>query len=158
MRLTTAELEAIRAEAFAEDTSIPQAATSWTRTEAVEFFESGGTLLPGQLKPTKYVVFHQYVNVRSTPTRTGAVLGKKDKGTHLEVDQLGGQDDGWVRLKGGMNGQEAWVLIDGSSMGLPQLIGHFSGPPLKSRRWHAAERPVRPCSQWPGSHLGADQC
>lgn len=49
--LTLAELEDIRADAFAEDVDIPAHATSWTREEALEYFENGGKSAPSSPAP-----------------------------------------------------------------------------------------------------------
>ena len=45
------ELLQLRADAFADDVEIPAAATSWTRTQAIAFFESGGQVVPDVAQP-----------------------------------------------------------------------------------------------------------
>ena len=68
---------------------------------------------------------HAYVNVRDTPTTTGRSLGTKAKGAVLEVD-LEPPGMGWVRLAERVRGAEAWVLLDGTKLGLGPLLRKLS--------------------------------
>ncbi|KAL1522309.1 hypothetical protein AB1Y20_017301 [Prymnesium parvum] len=46
MPLSEERLHEIRADCLADDIEIPPEAVSWVESEAIKFFESGGTLLP----------------------------------------------------------------------------------------------------------------
>ena len=47
MPLTEAQLDELRAEYYAEDVPINEEMLSWSEDQAREFFDSGGTKLPG---------------------------------------------------------------------------------------------------------------
>ena len=67
---------------------------------------------------TTYRVVHApSVAIRAGPW--GKKLGIKQCGALVHCDA---SRDGWVRLQGGLDGEEAWMLIHGAKMGLGTLL------------------------------------
>lgn len=132
MPLSRQELEEIRAEAFAEDMAIPAEAQSWSKAQAVEYFESGGMATEGgarnRMEPSFFEVVHSFVNVRSSPELNAAKVGTKVQGRHLQVDRA--HKSGWVRLSETFSdgAAEGWLLVEGAALGLGTLLKHVSGP------------------------------
>jgi len=131
MPISLEELEALRAESFADDVPIPPAATSWSAERATAYFESAGE----SEKPIECVYevtqTQMYVNVRASPSVNGKVLSTKAKGERVTVDACGGERDGWLRLVeqfGEDKSETGWLLIDGSSVGHALLMRRVSGP------------------------------
>lgn len=75
--VTTEQLEEIRGNYFAEDVAIEPAMCDWTVAEAEVYFDSGGTVRPGQGSPAPQGVF--------------ALSGKKIDGTNLDMRELAGK-------------------------------------------------------------------
>ena len=66
---------------------------------------------------TYRVVHAPSVAIRAGPW--GKKLGIKQCGALVHCDA---SRDGWVRLQGGLDGEEAWMLIHGAKMGLGTLL------------------------------------
>lgn len=81
-----------------------------------------------RLKPEKgeyRVLFSPSVAVRDAPW--GRKIGTKQVGSLVQTDMrsIGGEGGGWVRIAGGLAGSgsgEAWMLINGSALGLGALL------------------------------------
>ena len=158
--LSASELEAIREEAFAEDLEITPEMAQWSRADAVQYFESGGTSVPGAPPPPPpppppclYEVLNPYVNVRDSPNLMGRILGKKMRNDRVEAEGCGGPDNAWILLKERfadekhLQGSKGWLLTDGHKAGMaqmPVLLKHVSGPlpPVLGSDGSAARKPT----------------
>ena len=84
---------------------------------------------------TYRVVFAPSVAVRDAPW--GQKVGTKAQGDVVRTDMRSVGDDrlGWVRLEGGYEGGEGWMLVHGAALGLGTLlearrpyVSHISSP------------------------------
>ena len=71
---------------------------------------------------TYRVVFAPSVAVRDAPW--GQKVGEKAQGDVVRTDMRSVGDDrlGWVRLEGGYEGGEGWMLLHGAALGLGTLL------------------------------------
>ena len=71
---------------------------------------------------TYRVVFAPSVAVRDAPW--GQKVGTKAQGDVVRTDMRSVGDDrlGWVRLEGGYEGGEGWMLLHGAALGLGTLL------------------------------------
>jgi len=132
--LSAAEIADVQAECFAEDIEPPEPVPSWTRDQWIAFFESGGdeqaaleVLQPKQPGgPAQYEVVHTVCFVRAAPSTTAKAVGQLSRGTVVDVARV---IDGWAQLADNAEPDsstsptgECWMLIDGKSVGLGELL------------------------------------
>ena len=86
---------------------------------------------------TTYRVVHApSVAIRAGPW--GKKLGIKQCGALVHCDA---SRDGWVRLQGGLDGEEAWMLIHGAKMGLGTLLQRLGMAERVVSRWQVVASP-----------------
>ena len=86
---------------------------------------------------TYRVVHAPSVAIRAGPW--GKKLGIKQCGALVHCDA---SRDGWVRLQGGLDGEEAWMLIHGAKMGLGVLLQQESKAGSRQvSRWQVVASP-----------------
>lgn len=78
---------------------------------------------PGALQPLHAAWFEvvvSIVKVRAAPSLAADVLSSRRQGAVFEADA---QQGGWVRLKERLDlAREAWILVDGASLGMGPLL------------------------------------
>lgn len=144
MLLDADQVADVQTDCFAEDIDPPDPLPSWTKDQWVAFFESGGeeaaavqVLAPKQrISPARYEVVHTTCFVRASPDVSAKAVGQHPCGTVVEVDEV---RDGWALLSDTSEPQrttsptgECWMLIDGRTIGLGQLLQPL--PPQLVRR------------------------
>jgi len=129
----------LQADLFAEDVDPPSPLPAWAEDQWVAFFESGGDAAAAEAElarkaaaaagPPRYEVVHRACFVRAEPSVKAKPVGQQTRGTVFEASAV---RDGWVKLSHNAPGFDAmssssptgecWMLIDGSEVGLGELL------------------------------------
>jgi hypothetical protein len=127
MVLSRADLEELQQEYFADDVPITAEMFAWSGAAARAYFDSGGATLPSGPQAAAqpellgaWEVVHTRVVVRNEPSTSTPAVGVKTKG---EVVHAVGSDGDWIDV------QEGWMLTDGKSVGLGQLLVQKAAAP-----------------------------
>jgi len=129
----------LQADLFAEDVDPPSPLPAWAEDQWIAFFESGGDAAAAEAElarkaaaaagPPRYEVVHRACFVRAEPSVKAKPVGQQTRGTVFEASAV---RDGWVKLSHNAPGFDAmssssptgecWMLIDGSEVGLGELL------------------------------------
>ena len=74
---------------------------------------------PADIVLQKFRVCHSHVNVRDQPSTSGRIVAIRLMGEVFEADQ---EQDGWVRSTARFGSAYGWLLVNGRTLGLGQLL------------------------------------